>query len=59
MRALGAACGVPTPMIDAVIELVHGLTGKDFAADARTLQRMGLAGQDTTGIRRVMEEGFG
>jgi len=59
MRALGAACGVPTPMIGAVIELVHGLTGKDFSAEARTVQRMGLAGLDAAGIRRVMEQGFG
>lgn len=59
MRSLGAACGVPTPMIDAVIELVRGLTGKDFSPDARTLQRMGLAGLDAIGIRRVMEQGFG
>ncbi|HVC62735.1 MAG TPA: NAD/NADP octopine/nopaline dehydrogenase family protein [Acetobacteraceae bacterium] len=59
MRALGAACGVPTPMIDAVIELVHGLTGNDFAAEARTLQRTGLVGLDAAGIRRVMEQGFG
>jgi opine dehydrogenase len=59
MRALGAACGVPTPMIDAVIELVRGLTGRDFAAEGRTLQRMGLDGLDAAGIRRVMEQGFG
>ena len=58
MRALGAACGVPTPMIDAVITLVRGLTGKDFAAEARTLSRMGLAGQDAAGIRRVFDEGW-
>jgi len=59
MRALGTACGVPTPMIDAVIELVRGLTGKDFSSEARTLQRMGLAGLDATGIKRVMQQGFG
>ena len=59
MSAIGAACGVPTPMIDAVIELVRGLTGKDFAAEARTLDRMGLAGLDAAGIMRVMEQGFG
>jgi opine dehydrogenase len=59
MRSLGAAAGVPTPMIDAVIALVHGLTGKDFSAEARTLHRMGLAGLDAAGIRRVMEQGFG
>lgn len=59
MRALGAACGVPTPMIGALVELVRGLTGKGFSHEARTLQRMGLSGMDATGIRRVMEHGFG
>jgi len=58
MRAIGAACGVPTPMIDAVITLVHGLTGKDFAAEARTLQRMGLDGRDAAGIRHMLWQGF-
>jgi opine dehydrogenase len=58
MRALGAACGVRTPMIDALIELVRGLTGKDFSPEARTLDRMGLSGLDAAGIRRVMEQGF-
>ena len=54
MRVLGAACGVPTPMIDAVIELVRGLTGNDFSREARTLERMGLAGLDAAGIRRAL-----
>jgi opine dehydrogenase len=58
MSALGAAAGVPTPMIGALIELVHGLTGKDFAAEARTLPRMGLTGLDASGIKRVLEHGF-
>lgn len=59
MSALGAACGVPTPMIDAVIALACGLGGRDFSTEARTLQRMGLDGLDATGIRRVMQMGFG
>ncbi len=59
MRELGAAAGVPTPMIDAVIALARGLTGKDFAVEARTLERMGLGGLDAAGIRRVAEQGFG
>jgi opine dehydrogenase len=58
MHALGAASNVPTPMIDAVIELVRGLTGKDFTREARTLRRMGLDGLDPAGIRRVMQQGF-
>jgi opine dehydrogenase len=57
MSALGAAAGVPTPAIDALITLVRAMTGKDFAADARTLERMGLAGMDTAEIKRVLETG--
>jgi opine dehydrogenase len=58
MRALGLAAGVPTPRIDAVIELACTLAGSDFAASARGLDRMGLAGMDAAGIRRTMIEGF-
>jgi hypothetical protein len=35
------------------------MTGKDFAAEARTLARLGLSGMSATEIRRVMGEGFG
>ena len=59
MSALGRAAGVATPAIDAVIAMARYLTGKDFAAEARTLERMGLAGMDAARIRHVMEEGFG
>jgi hypothetical protein len=34
------------------------MTGKDFAADARTLDRMGLSGMDAPQIRHVVENGF-
>jgi len=58
MRALGEAVGVPTPAIDAVIKLAQTLAGSDFAADARTLERMGLAGMDAAQIKRTLAEGF-
>ena len=58
MSALGAAAGVGTPAIDAVIEIVRSMTGRNFAADGRTLERLGLDGMDALQIRRVMEEGF-
>jgi hypothetical protein len=58
MSALGAACGVATPAIDALITLVRSMTGNDFAAAARTLERMGLAGMDASQIGRVAETGF-
>jgi opine dehydrogenase len=58
MRALGQTAGVPTPAIDAVIRLATILAGSDFAATARTLDRMGLAGMDAGQIRHTFENGF-
>jgi opine dehydrogenase len=58
MLALGQAAGVAMPRIASVIELARTLAGDDFADAARTLDRMGLAGRDGAGIRRVVMEGF-
>jgi opine dehydrogenase len=58
MSALGVAAGVRTRAIDALIEMTRCMTGKDFAADARTLERLGLSGMDGLQIHRVVEEGF-
>jgi NAD/NADP octopine/nopaline dehydrogenase, alpha-helical domain len=58
MSALGAPAGVATPAIDALVELVRKMTGKDFVSDARKLERLGLSGMDAPQIRRVMDEGF-
>jgi opine dehydrogenase len=58
MSALGRAADVPTPAIDAVIRLAAILAGSDFAATARTLDRLGLAGMDAAQIRRTLDEGF-
>jgi opine dehydrogenase len=57
MSALGAVSDVATPAIDALITLVRAMTGKDFAAEARTLERMGLAGMNASQIRHVIEIG--
>jgi hypothetical protein len=59
MRELGAAAGVRTPAIDALVEVVRSITGKGFATEARTLARLGLSGMDGPQIRRVVEQGFG
>jgi hypothetical protein len=58
MSALGAAAGVPTPAIDALVAIVQNMTGNDFAAEGRTLARLGLSGMNAAEIRRVMDEGF-
>ena len=57
MSASGAAAGVRTPAIDALIEIVRNMTGIDFAAEGRTLDRLGVTGMDGPQIRGVAEEG--
>ena len=58
MSALGAAAGVPTPAIDALVAIVRSMTGKDFTAEGRTIERLGLSGMGAAEIVRVMNEGF-
>ena len=43
-------------IVDALDSDLEGYT--DAAKDARTLDRMGLAGKDAAGIKRVLESGF-
>lgn len=59
MAAIGDAVGVDTPALDAVIRTACLMAGRDFAAEARTLDRLGLTGQTAAGIRRIVEQGFG
>jgi opine dehydrogenase len=58
MSALGAAAKVGTQAIDSVITVACTLAGKDFAAEARTLERMGLASMNAAQIRQVVDAGF-
>jgi len=58
ISALGAAAGVKTPAIDALVTVVQTMLGRTFAAEARTLERLGLAGLDRAGIVRTAREGF-
>jgi opine dehydrogenase len=53
MSEIGAAAGVKTPVIDALVEVVRSMTGKDFVAEGRTLERLGLSGMGGPQIRRV------
>ena len=42
--ALGRAADVATPVIDGIVALASALTGRDFVAEGRTLDRLGLRG---------------
>jgi opine dehydrogenase len=58
MQELGSAIGVPTPAITTLVEMARLMTGRSFATEARTLDRMGLAGMNALQIRGVMRDGF-
>jgi opine dehydrogenase len=54
LSCLGDALAVPTPTMDAVVELGSSLLGRDFRAEGRTLERLGLAGMTAQEIRRAL-----
>ena len=54
--SLGKTIGVPTPTIDAVIQLISVLHQKDyFAQGERSLERFGLAGLTVQELNRFLE----
>ena len=58
LRKQWRQAGVPAPAIDALVATVRSMTGKNFAAEGRTLERLGLRGMSAVEIVRVMNEGF-
>lgn len=56
MSSIGAMLGVPTPMIDTVIELGSLMHGVDYRAQGRTVERLGIAGLSIKDIHRVVTE---
>jgi opine dehydrogenase len=54
IAALGAMLGAPTPTIDMVIDLANLLHGRDYRAEGRTTERLGLAGLSVKDIHRLV-----
>lgn len=50
---LGRRLGVPTPTIDLMISLAGVIYERDFRAEGRTLERLGLAGMDVEQLRAL------
>ena len=48
--SLGEATGVPTPVVDGLVDSASSMLGRDFRAEGRTLATLGLDGLDTTGL---------
>jgi len=49
--------GVPTPRIDAVIEVLSTMNGADYRSSGRTAERMGIAGFGRTDLLGFVETG--
>ena len=57
MAALGKLAGVPTPTIDALINLSGLSLGIDYAKDGLTLEKLGLAGKSPAELARFVQHG--
>ncbi|WP_029136526.1 NAD/NADP octopine/nopaline dehydrogenase family protein [Nakamurella lactea] len=58
MSSIGQEIGVPTPTIDAVIQLASVATGTDFRAEGRSLATFGLAGRGRDGLLAATDDGW-
>jgi opine dehydrogenase len=54
MAALGGAARVPTPVIGGLVAVAGALARRDFAAEGRTLERLGLAGRGRRDILAIV-----
>src|SRR5262245_57065981 len=57
ISGLGHAAGVGTPVIDGLITLSSAMLRRDFRAEGRNLERLGLAGKSVADIRAIVERG--
>ncbi len=58
IASLGELLGVKVPTIKAVIHLTSLLHERDYWAEGRTVEKLGLAGMNVAQIRRTIVEGF-
>ena len=57
MSSLGRAVGVTTPVIDGLVALTSAMLGRDFRAEGRNLDALGLAGKSVPEIQSIVEAG--
>ena len=56
--SLGREIGVPTPVVDSLITLASVASGRDYAAEGKTLADWGLDGAGVAGLRAAAEQGW-
>lgn len=59
LASIGAWCGRPTPIADALLTLIGAICGEDFRATGRTLDRLGVGGLSVDAFGALLQNGFG
>jgi opine dehydrogenase len=57
IAALGALAGVPTPTIDALVQLASLAVGVDYRRNGLTLEKLGIAGKSPAELLKFVEDG--
>jgi opine dehydrogenase len=57
IASLGRALGLPMRVTVGAVDVCSAVAGRDFWAEGRTLEKLGLAGLDRDGILSYVEEG--
>ncbi len=57
MAAFGGLVGVPTPAIDALVDLASFATGVDYRAEGMTLESIGVEGMSVDELKRFIWDG--
>jgi opine dehydrogenase len=55
--SIGRETGVATPVIDGLIAVASAMLNRDFRAEGRTLDKLGLGGVGVAGLRQFAESG--
>ena len=54
LASIGKELGVPTPMMDAFIEISCAISGKDYKSEGRTAEKLGLVGKSVDEIYKMI-----
>ena len=53
LASVGHALGIPTPMMDAFVNIASAVCGRDFWKEGRTAEKLGMAGKTLEEIQEM------
>jgi len=54
LASVGHALGIPTPMMDAFVNIASAVCGRDFWKEGRTAEKLGMAGKTLEEIQEMV-----